>query len=225
VSTSVGSRGEVLIEEPSPAQRVIARRAAESRATIPHVEFAAEVGMDACLALEQAQSCSRLAIVVKASALALRDAPRANAAYRDGRFERYSRVNVGVAVASGEAFAVPTVFDADRKPLGELSEELTFLAARAQAGELTPPELSGATFTINDLGAGQVAAAWPVIVPPNAAALGVGAVRAAAVVREGAVVAGRVMTIALACDHRILYGRQAAAFLRSIADRLEQSSV
>ena len=87
-------------------------------------------------------------MVVKACALALREFPRANGAYKDGRFELYSRVNVGVAVAAQDALVVPTVFDADKKGLREISSDTKRLAGRVRDGAITPPELSGGTFTV-----------------------------------------------------------------------------
>jgi pyruvate dehydrogenase E2 component (dihydrolipoamide acetyltransferase) len=215
-------RGEPRTEEPTRQQRTVARRAAESRATVPHLELSVEADMTACLALMQAGSCSRTALLVKACALALCDVPRANAAYRDGRFELYPRPNVGVSLPTQEAFAIATVPDADRKPLSELSEEIEGLATRAWAGQLTPPELSGATFTLTDLGAEGVGSGGPLVVAPHAAALAAGSIREVPVVRGEDVVAGHRTTLTLACDHRILYGREAARFLTSISSWLEQ---
>ena len=80
--------------------------------------------------------------VVKASALALKEFPRVNGAYRDGKFELYSRVNVGVAVAGQDALIVPTIFDADNKSLGQIARDARALAERVRAGKITPPELS-----------------------------------------------------------------------------------
>jgi pyruvate dehydrogenase E2 component (dihydrolipoamide acetyltransferase) len=217
-----GTKGGARTEEPSRAQLAIARRAAESRATIPHLELAVEVDMAAAVAARDSRSQSLTAIVAHACALALRDVPRANGAYRDARFELYSRVNVGVAVYTDEAFVLPTLFDADRKPLGQLTEELERLTARATTGELTPPELAGSTFTLWDLGAHGVGAGSPVIVPSQAAAVATGAVRESPVIRGGEIVAGQVMTVTLACDHRILYGRQAGQFLTAIKSHLEE---
>ncbi len=223
MSVPASGKGEVRLVEPSRAQRTVARRTAESRATVPHLELTAEADMTAGLALQRARSCSLTAILLKACALALREVPRANAAYRDGRFELYARVNVGMVVATEDALAIPVVFDADRKPLEQLSEEACRLADRARDGRLTPPELSGATFTFTDVGAYGIASAGPVIVPPQAAAVTAGAVRATPAVREGAIVPGHAMTIALAADHRILYGRPAFRFLTAIKSRLEDA--
>ncbi len=224
MSATGGNRGETRIEEPSRAQRAIARRAAESRATVPDIALTVEADMTAGLAFVQAQSCSLTALLIKACALALREVPRANGAYRDGHFELYSRVNVGLVVASGDGLSIPVVFDADAKPLPQLDEEANRLAARAGAGELTPPEVSGATFTLSDVGAHGIASAAPVIVPPHAAAVAAGAVRAAPAVRDGAIVPGQTMTITLAADHRILYGQEAYRFLTAIKAHVERAS-
>ena len=115
-------------------------------------------------------------MVVKACALALREFPRANGAYRDGRFELYSRVNVGVAVAGQDALVVPTVFDADRKGLRQIAGEARALAARVREGQITPPELSGGTFTVSNLGMFGIDSFSAVINPPQAGILAVGAI-------------------------------------------------
>ncbi|HEY2770597.1 MAG TPA: 2-oxo acid dehydrogenase subunit E2 [Solirubrobacteraceae bacterium] len=217
-----GNRGTVRAEEPSRAQQAIARRVAESRATIPAVELAVEVDMSAPLALREAQSASITAMLVRACAHALREVPLANGAYRDGRFELYSRINVAVAVYTEDGFSLPTVFDADQKAASQLSEELKRLAERSVNRELTPPELSGSTFTLWDLGAQGIERSGPLIVPGQAAALTAGAVREAPVVRGGSVVSGYLMTITLATDHRILYGLQASRFLTAVKSHLEE---
>jgi pyruvate dehydrogenase E2 component (dihydrolipoamide acetyltransferase) len=218
-----GIKGIVRIEEPSARQRAIARRAAEARATVPDLELRAGVDMDACAALGAAHGYSTTALLVRACALALRRTPRANAAYRDGRFELYSRVNVGLTVATDDAFVVPAVLDADLKSLGELTAEIDQLAGRAFAGELAPPDLSGATFTLTDLGAFGITAGSAIINPPQAAVLAVGGVQEVPVVRAGVVRPGLRAELTLVSDHRILYGAQAAAFLAAIKSLLEHA--
>ena len=89
---------------------------------------------------------------MKAAALALREYPRANGAYKDGAFELYGRVNVGVAVAGEGTLIVPTIFDADAQPVTAIAQEARALAARVRGGTITPPELSGGTFTVSNLG-------------------------------------------------------------------------
>lgn len=218
-SASMGVRGHADIEEPTRAQRTVARRAAEARATIPDLELGAEVDMDHALSLCEQESHSLTAVVARACALALREHPRANGGYRDGRFERYSRINIGLLIESGDALVVATVFDADTKPLTELTELIRDL--RARAGSLTQPERSGATFTLTHHEDTNVAWESPLVWGGQAASAAAGAVREAAVVRGGEVMAGRLMTITLACDHRILYGPRAARFLARIKELLE----
>jgi pyruvate dehydrogenase E2 component (dihydrolipoamide acetyltransferase) len=221
---TAGVKGEVQLQEPDRSQRTIARRSAEARATVPDLELSAEVDMEASVALLSRLGCSHTALLIRACALALKEVPRANGAYRDGRFELYSRINVGVTIATGETYTVPTVFDCDSKSLDALSEEVARLAERARSGELAPPALSGATFTLSNPGALGIARATPLIVPPQAAAVAAGAIREVPIVKAGRIVPGHSMTITLACDHRILYGTQAAQFLSRIKSQLEEAT-
>jgi pyruvate dehydrogenase E2 component (dihydrolipoamide acetyltransferase) len=225
------AKGEVSFEELSKLQATIARRMAESKATAPHFYLEAEVEMSA--AVEARAKIKALAgkgdvipsfndMVVKACAIALREFPRANGAYRDGRFELYSRVNVGIAVAGQDALVVPTVFDADRKGLRQIASESRALAQRVRDGQITPPELSGATFTVSNLGMYGIDNFSAVINPPQAAILAVGAIKERAAVRDGELVPAHLMQVTLACDHRILYGADGAEFLARIRALLEE---
>ncbi|MDQ6836055.1 MAG: 2-oxo acid dehydrogenase subunit E2 [Actinomycetota bacterium] len=223
-SAEPGLKGVSSIREPTRAERAIGRRTAETRATVPHLELEAEVNAGAALAVSQAHSCSFTAVLVRACALALREHPRANAAYRDGRYELYSRVNIAVTTPSEDGYLTPTLLDADAKSARALEAELTRLQARAGAGELTPPEMAGATFTVTDHGPDGVFRASPLIVAPQAAALAAGQVREVPVVRGGSVVPGHVVSLTLACDSRILFGATAARFLRGVTQQLEDGS-
>ncbi len=221
------AKGDVEVRELTRTQQVIARRMAEAKATVPEFTLTADVDMGAAVraraeikeVAERAPSFNDF--VVKASALALREFPRANGAYRDGRWELHSRVNVGVAVAVEGSLVVPTVFDADRRSLGEIAAESRGLAQRVREGSITPPELAGGTFTVSNLGMFGITSFTAVINPPQAAILAVGAIREEPVVRAGAVVPGHRMSITLACDHRILYGADAAQFLARVVALLE----
>jgi pyruvate dehydrogenase E2 component (dihydrolipoamide acetyltransferase) len=229
---SGGAKGEVSHQEPTRLQQVVARRMAESKATAPEFVLHAEIEMDAAIEIrtrlkELALSSERPVpsvnnFIVKACALALREFPKANGAYRDGRFELHGRVNVGIAVAGQDALVVPTIVDADRKTLGEIARDARTLAERVRAGAVTPPELSGGTFTVSNLGMYGMRAIVPVINPPQAAILGVGAMTERPVVRDGEVVVRQMMDVTLVCDHRILYGADAAQFLSRIRELLEQ---
>jgi pyruvate dehydrogenase E2 component (dihydrolipoamide acetyltransferase) len=173
----------------------VARRAAESRATVPHLELS--VGL-------VAESPPGTAQILRACGLTLREQPRVNASYRDGRFELHSRVNVGVVLASEDVYLIPTVLDADQKSLAELEAEVAALRAQAAAAAMTAPAFSGATFTLWNAAELDIARASIPVVPPQAAALSAGT-------------AG----LTLACDHRILYGARAAAFLSAVKRRLQ----
>jgi pyruvate dehydrogenase E2 component (dihydrolipoamide acetyltransferase) len=122
----------------------------------------------------------------------------------------------------GDAVVVPTIFDVDAKPLAEVAAQRAALTQRVLDGVVTPPELSGATFTVFDFGASGVARGAPVVSPSQGAALGVGAVAARPVARDGDVVVRHVMEATLGCDHRILYGDAAGAFLARVRALLEQ---
>ena len=217
------------MQELTRTQQVVARRMAESKATIPDFTLNTEVDMEGAVALrKQLKELDRPVVptyndmIIKACAIALREHPRANGSYRDGRFELYSRVNVGVAVAAQDALVVPTVFDADAKSLTVIATETQALAARVREGVITPPELSGGTFTVSNLGMFGVTSFTAVINPPQAAILSVGSLDERAVVRDGALVARYTMHVTLACDHRILYGADAARFLARVRDLLRQ---
>ncbi len=232
------SKGETTIVELSRTQRTIARRMAESKATIPDFALTADIDMERCAELRA--ELKRLSqagggplptyndMIVKACALALREHPRANASYRDGRFELHSRVNVGVAVAAGAgdptggALVVATVFDADTKALGEIARETRALAERVRDGSIAPPELSGGTFTVSNLGMYGIREFTAIVNPPQAAILAVGAVAPRAVVRKKKLAVRAAMTVTLSCDHRILYGADAALFLGRIRELLEE---
>jgi pyruvate dehydrogenase E2 component (dihydrolipoamide acetyltransferase) len=258
------AKGETTIVELSRTQQTIARRMAESKATIPDFALQMDVDMEECVKLRT--ELKRLSpatvaptptgdptqpgtptyndMIVKACALALREHPRANGSYRDGRVQVHSRVNVGVAVAvdandgpAAGALVVPTVFDAEEKSLGEIARETRALAKKARDGTITPPELSGGTFTVSNLGMFGVRSFTAIINPPQAAILSVGALAPRAVVASSAgsggpgdphgpsgerIVARNTLTLTLACDHRILYGADAARFLARVRELLEQ---
>jgi pyruvate dehydrogenase E2 component (dihydrolipoyllysine-residue acetyltransferase) len=221
-------RGGVTIQAPGPAQRVTAARMVEAVRAIPAFTVSAEFDMDRCVELRTrlARTTDRAPthndLVVKAAALALREHPRVNASYSDGAFHLYQRVNVGIAVAAGDALLVPTVYEADTLGLGAIARATRSLAERARAGALTPAELDGATFTVSNLGGFGITEFTAVINPPQAAILAVGAVVRRPVVRDGAVVPGHLLTATLTCDHRILDGASAARFLCRVGELLAE---
>ena len=225
------AKGTTESVELTKLQQTIARRMAESKATAPHFYLETEIDMSRAVAARaKIKAAAREGeavpsfndMVVKACAIALREFPRANGAYRDGKLELYSRVNVGVAVAGQNALVVPTVFDADDKGLRQIAAESRALAARVRDGTVTPPELSGGTFTVSNLGMYGITNFAAVINPPQAGILAVGAIVEKPVVRDGQIATAHVMPVTLACDHRILYGADGAEFLARIRALLEE---
>src|SRR5262249_47862211 len=229
--TAETAKGQTSYQEPTRLQQVVARRMAESKATAPHFYLQTEIDMSAAVEARsriKAMSAEGEVVpsfndmVVKACALALRAFPPANGAYKDGRFELYSRVNVGVAVAAQDALVVPTVFDADRKGLREIAADVRALAGKVRDGSITPPELSGGTFTVSSLGMYGVSTFTAVINSPQAAILAAGAITEKPVVRDGEITTAHLLGVTLACDHRILYGAPAAEFLARVRALLEE---
>jgi pyruvate dehydrogenase E2 component (dihydrolipoyllysine-residue acetyltransferase) len=227
--TQDGAKGKVSIQELTRLQRTVSRRMAESKATAPEFLLNMEIDMSGCVELrsrlkevaDPAPSFNDM--VVKAVGQALTEFPRANGAYRDGQWELYSRVNIGIAVAAQDTLIVPTIFDADKKSLGAIARDARDLIAKVRDGNITPPELGGGTFTVSNLGMYGIESFSAVINPPQAAILAVGALKKKPVVDDsGRIVARDMMGVTLVCDHRILYGADAAEFLARIRQLLEK---
>jgi pyruvate dehydrogenase E2 component (dihydrolipoamide acetyltransferase) len=224
-----GARGEVEIAELTRLQQNVSRRLAESKATAPDFTLVVDVDMTLATELrERLQDASEHPpsyndMVIKAVANALREHPRVNGAYRDGKFEQYSRVNIGIVVFANDALVVPTIFDADSKSLGQIARDAYELTERVREGKITSPEVAGGTFTISNLGMYGIDEFTAVITPPQAAILTVGAVKKRPAVDDnGRVVAREQMRLSLTSDNRILYGADAAEFLARVRELLEQ---
>ncbi len=223
------ARGDVTIVELTPTQVTIARRMSQSAAEIPTFTVTADADVSEVVALRRgAREESRHApslndFVVKAAGLVLREFPRFNASYVDGRIERYSRVNVGVAVAVDDALLVPVVADADRKNLGEIAAETRRLVEGARSRSLRLEELRGGTFTVSNLGMLGVSSFAAIVDPGQTAILAVGSVRRAPVEDDARRITFRdVMTLTLSCDHRVVYGADGARFLSRLCELLQR---
>jgi len=208
-------RGDVEVVALTPTQATIARRMAQSAATIPAFNVSADADVSEIVALrkEVENGPSLNDFVVKAAALTLRDFPRFNASFADGAVHCFSRVNVGIAVATDDALLVPVVFDADRKTLSEISAETRRLAAAARSRSLRPEELRDGTFTVSNLGMFGVRSFTAIVDPPQVAILAVGGTV------DGA------MTLTLSCDHRVVYGADGARFLSRLCELLARPLV
>jgi len=211
------AKGGATVQELTRTQQLVARRMAEAKATIPEFTVTCRVDVTAIVAERTRRKAEAAGDVVpsvndfvlRACGRALAELPRANGSYRDGHWELHDRVNIGIAVATDDSLIVPTLTDADRKSLDEIAAASRLLAARVRSGEITPPELAGGTFTVSNLGMFGIESFTAVINPPQAAILAVGGI-------DG----GR-MALTLTCDHRILYGADAARFLARVRELLE----
>ena len=208
-------RGDVSVIELTPTQSTIARRMTQSATTIPVFTVSIDVDVSQIVALRKnvEQPPSLNDFIVKAAALTLREFPRFNASFADGAVHSFSRVNVGIAVATDDALLVPVVFDADEKKLAEISAETRRLAAAARDRSVRPEELRDGTFTVSNLGMFGVRSFTAIVDPPQVAILAVG----------GTV--DDVMTLTLSCDHRVVYGADGARFLSRLRELLEQPLV
>jgi pyruvate dehydrogenase E2 component (dihydrolipoamide acetyltransferase) len=227
------ARGDVRVLVPTPTQATIARRMAESAATIPTFTVTADADVSQIVALRLGARAeggdatpSLNDFVVKAVATALGEFPRFNASWVGDTVECYSRINVGVAVATDDALLVPVVPDADAKSLVEIAAETRRLADAARRRALRPEELQNGTFTVSNLGMFGVRSFTAIVDPPQTAILAVGAVRRApAEDATGGVVFRDVMTLTLSCDHRVVYGADGARFLSRLRELLERPLV
>jgi pyruvate dehydrogenase E2 component (dihydrolipoamide acetyltransferase) len=219
-----GAKGEVRTVELTRAQRTVARRMAESKATIPDFHVSVEADVTELLAALP-ETVTLDDAVIKAAALALRDHPRTNGAYADAAFQLHSRINIGVAVGGPDTLVAPTVFDADAKPVATIAEERRALAAKVEDNTIASPELSGGTFTVASLSAFGVRSFTAVITPGQAAILATGApVQRMVLDASSTLVSRQLLTLTLSADHRILYGADAAAFLATVRERLERGA-
>ena len=222
-------KGEPKVVELTRQQQTVARRMAESKATIPDFHTAIEVDAAPMMAMraELADTRPDLAapsvndLLIKATAVALRAFPALNGGYRDGRLELYPRVNVGIAVDADGTLLVPVIHDADTLAVSQIAARTAELVDKARDGSLRPPDIASATFTVSNLGMLGVDAFTAVITPGQSAILTVGSVAERPVVRGGAVVAGLTVRLTLTTDHRAVYGAEAARFLGRIQQLLE----
>jgi pyruvate dehydrogenase E2 component (dihydrolipoamide acetyltransferase) len=199
----------------------------EARATVP--DFAVAVTIDMARAIMLAERADSSAsvndVIVRATAQAAVKHPKVNSSYRDGELELYERVNIGIAVATPDGLLVPVVKDVPRLELAELSARTSGLIRRARDGTISPPDLSGATLTVSNLGMYAATSFRGIINVPQAAILCVGAIEPRAMVSpDGGLLARPVATFTLVCDHRVLYGTDAAEFLSELKLILEAAS-
>ena len=222
---------DVEVIDPSRMQATIARRMTEAKSTVPEFTVTVEARVDEAVKMRQqlkdsvpgAEKVTMTDMLVRACALALRKFPEVNTSWVDGRFQRKRAVNIGLAVApsQGMGLLVPVVHDADLKDLVQISIESRQVIERARSGRPNEGDLSGATFSISNLGMYGVDEFVAIINPPEAAILAVGAIKDVPVVEEGRIVPGKVMRMTLSVDHRVFYGATAAQFMAEVRRLVE----
>ena len=213
----------------TPMRAAIAKRMPLSKAPVPHFYVTSEIAMDAAWelrerlnGLEGQPKISVNDLVVRACALALLEHPGVNASFQGEAIRVFHHVHMGIAVALDEGLITPVLRDAHAKSLAQLAVDSRDLAERARGRKLRAQELSGATFSISNLGMFDVTDFSAIINPPEGAILAVGSVRTVPVVTENGLGVGRRMAVTLSCDHRVMDGAMGAKFLRDVKRLLEE---
>ncbi len=214
----------------SNMRKVIARRLTEAKQSIPHFYLTIDCTLDALLDLRKQLNNRdgadyKLSVndfVIKAAALALKKVPMANVSWGGDKLLKYNAVDISVAVAIPDGLITPIIRNADKKGLGEISEEMKDLAARAKDGKLRPEEFQGGSFSISNLGMFGVKEFSAVINPPQACILAVGAGVQQPVVRNGEITSAVVMSCTLSVDHRAVDGALGAQLLQAFKGYVEE---
>lgn len=212
----------------SQMRKVIARRLGESLFTAPHFYLTMSIDMDAAVAArakinEVAKSkISFNDMVLKATALSLKQHPKVNSSWLGDAIRYNHHVNIGVAVAVEDGLLVPVVRFADGKSLSQIGAEVKDYAQKAKDKKLQPADWEGSTFTISNLGMFGIDQFTAIINPPDSCILAVGGIAQVPVVKNGQVVPGNVMKVTLSCDHRVVDGATGSAFLQTLKSLLEE---
>lgn len=218
------------IQPLSRMRQAIARRMSLSKQTQPHYYLTLDVDMTDAMAFREMingsatpeQKVSINDLVVKACAIALDRHPKFNAAFHEDGLKMNAHINICIGIALDEGLIAPALLECESKSLGRIAIEAKDLINRAREGGLRADEYSEGTFTITNLGAYGVETLIGIINPPQAAILGVGSVMDQPVVREGEVVARKVMKLALSADHRVTDGAEGARFIKELQGLLEK---
>jgi len=216
----------------SPMRQTISRRLVQSKQSIPHFYVSIEIQMDKLIDLRKSaneqlapEKLSVTDFIARAVAVAIAKVPQVNASFTDTAIIRHGNINLGIAVALDEGLVVPVLREAQTKDLRQISQEIRGLAELARTRKLRAQDMSGATFTITNLGMYGIKDFAAIVNPPEAAILAVGGTTWQPVVREidgkRQVVPGQVMTVTLSADHRVVDGAVAAAFLADLKTVLE----
>lgn len=221
------------IEVPHDAVRkIVARRLTESKQTVPHFYLTIECEIDQLLALRRELNAKspggdagyKISVndfIIRASALALKKVPDANASWTDTAMIKYHHADIAVAVAIEGGLITPVIRQAEYKGLSTIANEIKDLGARARDRKLMPEEYQGGSFSISNLGMFGIKEFSAVINPPHGAILAIGAGEERPVVRDGALAVATMMSVTMSCDHRVIYGATGATFLAAFKGYIE----
>ena len=221
--------GAAFTDQPlSQMRKIIAQRLSESMFTAPHFYLRMTVTMDAAISARKAINeispvkVSFNDLIIKACAMALRKHPEVNSSWTGEAIRQNHQINVGTAVAVEEGLIVPVIKGADGKSLSQISEEANILIDKARNKKLQPPEFTGNTFTISNLGMMDIDEFTAIINPPDSCILAVGKIAPTPVAEGGQVVVRQLLKLTLSCDHRVVDGAVGARFLQTLKAFLEQ---
>lgn len=212
----------------SQMRKVIAKRLSESLFTAPHFYLTMKINMDAAIkarTLLNENATTKISfndMIVKATALSLKQHPKVNSSWMGDFIRENHHVNIGIAVAVDEGLLVPVLRFADGLSLSQISGNVKEFAKKAKDKKLQPADWEGSTFTISNLGMFGIDQFTAIINPPDACILAVGGIAQEPVVKNGQVVPGNVMNVTLSCDHRVVDGATGAAFLQTLKSLLEE---
>jgi pyruvate dehydrogenase E2 component (dihydrolipoamide acetyltransferase) len=212
---------------PSGTRALIARRLRESLASTAQYTLHGSADASGLLALRAHIKSRRPEVTINAlvafcAVRALLETPALNAEFIDGAIVTHDAVDLGFACDTPRGLLVPVVRGADALSIGALAGRLNDLATRAVDGRISPDELSGATFTISNLGGLGVESFTPVLNAPQVAILGVGAIQLKPVRLEGRVEFIDAIALSLTCDHQVIDGAPGARFLQVVKEKIEQ---
>lgn len=211
----------------SQMRKIIAQRLSESKFQAPHFYLTISVNMD--MAMQARKGMNELSekkisfndLIIKACAMSLRRHPAANSSWLGETIRQNGNINIGTAVAVDEGLIVPVVKNADQKSLSQIATEASELIGKARNKKLQPPEFTGNTFTISNLGMMDIDEFTAIINPPDSCILAVGKIAETPIVKDGQLAIGNIMKLTLSCDHRVVDGALGAAFLQTLKSFLE----
>jgi pyruvate dehydrogenase E2 component (dihydrolipoamide acetyltransferase) len=211
----------------SQMRKVIAKKVSESNYSAPHFFLTIEINMDNAIAARTSINeispvkVSYNDMVIKCVAAALRKHPQVNSSWQNDKIRYNHHIHISVAVAVEDGVLMPVVKFSDSKSLSQIAAEVKDLGAKAKNKKLQPVDWSGNTFAISNLGMFGVDAFTGIINAPDAGILAVGGITQEPIVVDGQMKIGNLMKVTLSCDHRVLDGAVAAAFLKTLKELLE----